>query len=267
MDRPFLRLPSHCRDMVLDFVDSRDACRMDAVCVAWKALMRSWARRSARPDGTWILHRAPVPRAPRDPSLHYYEYNADSIIAASRACDLSSLHATFLAQLLEGARILDLGCGAGRDMRAFLDLGFSVEGLDGCARMVEAAREYTGATVHHQLIQRPSLPVAAFDAVWACASLIHVPLSQLPDALRRIGRCMRIGGVLYASFLDGEGTWWMPDGRCMTHLAPDALRDLFAGVPQFSVKRVWTTPDAMGREDRSWTNVLAVLRDFVWLRQ
>jgi len=72
-------------------------------------------------------------------------------------------------------------------------------GLDGCKAFVEHARRVSGAQVLHQDFLELSLPVAAFDGVFANASLFHVPHEVLTEVLREIRACLRPGGALFAS--------------------------------------------------------------------
>ena len=96
-------------------------------------------------------------------------------------------------------RILDFGCGPGRDLRALRALGHSPVGLDGAESFVRMAREHAGVAVLHQDFLSLELPAAEFDGVFANASLFHVPSRELPRVLRELWCCLRPGGVLFAS--------------------------------------------------------------------
>ncbi|MBR3158035.1 MAG: hypothetical protein IKF14_02915 [Atopobiaceae bacterium] len=61
-----------------------------------------------------------------DNTLAYYAKNAEAFAASTSDVDLSSLRQRFAALIPPGGRVLDLGCGSGRDSRAFLDMGFRV---------------------------------------------------------------------------------------------------------------------------------------------
>jgi SAM-dependent methyltransferase len=96
-------------------------------------------------------------------------------------------------------RILDFGCGPGRDLRALCALGHSPVGLDGAESFVRMAREHAGVPVLHQDFLSLELPAAELDGVFANASLFHVPSRELPRVLRELRCCLRPGGVLFAS--------------------------------------------------------------------
>jgi trans-aconitate methyltransferase len=96
-------------------------------------------------------------------------------------------------------RILDLGCGPGRDLIAFHNLGHVVVGLDGCPEFVAMARSVSGCEVWQQDMLAMTLPLASFDGVFANAVLFHVPSLALPGVLDRLHAALKPGGVLLAS--------------------------------------------------------------------
>lgn len=96
-------------------------------------------------------------------------------------------------------RILDFGCGPGRDLAAFLKLGHDPVGLDGSQEFVAMAREATGCRVWHQDFLALELPDTYFDGVFANASLFHVPSAELPRVLGQLNACLKPSGVLFSS--------------------------------------------------------------------
>ena len=109
--------------------------------------------------------------------------------------------------------ILDLGCGPGRDLRAFTELGHAATGLDGAAELVALARAETDSTVLHQDFLDLDLPAAHFDGVFANASLFHVPSSQIARVLAQLAAALKPGGVLFCSNPRGENQEGWVGGR------------------------------------------------------
>ena len=105
----------------------------------------------------------------------------------------------YLDRLTPGARILELGCGGGRDALHMAERGFAVDATDGTPAMVRKARERTGLDVREMRFDQLDC-ADAYDAVWAHACLLHVPRAELPHILRRIATALRPGGWHYASF-------------------------------------------------------------------
>jgi SAM-dependent methyltransferase len=100
--------------------------------------------------------------------------------------------------------ILDLGCGPGRDLATFSELGHTAVGLDGSAAFANMAREFSGCEVLHQNFLALDLPMGRFDGIFANASLFHVPLQELPRVLCELRDALRPAGVLFTSNPRGE---------------------------------------------------------------
>lgn len=134
-------------------------------------------------------------------TLDHYERNAVEFFDGTRGHDVSQNIAALLGAI-EGAApyaILDLGCGPGRDLKAFAALGHAAIGLDGSARFVEMARAYSGCEVWRQDFIELDLPAARFDGVYANAALFHVPSRILPRVLAQLHATLKPGGALFSS--------------------------------------------------------------------
>ena len=137
-------------------------------------------------------------------TIRYYDENGDSFFDRTVGLDMTALYAPFLAHIPQGGHILDAGCGSGRDSRAFFERGYRVTAIDGSAAMVQRAAAHTGLPVAHQTFDQMDYD-AAFEGIWACASLLHIPRADLPPLLPRFIRALKPGGVWYVSFVAGEG--------------------------------------------------------------
>lgn len=109
----------------------------------------------------------------------------------------------FLDQLTPGARVLELGCGGGRDAARIAARGFGVDATDATPAMVAKANERFGVGARVMAFHELDAE-AAYDAVWAHASLLHCPRDALPDVLARIHRALKPGGWHFASFKLGD---------------------------------------------------------------
>lgn len=135
-------------------------------------------------------------------TLNFYEQQAARFIKGADSADLSSEYALFRNELkgdaLKGTRILDAGCGSGRDAAAFwFRYGIDVTAIDASAAMVKATRE-KGVAAEVMRIQDISWK-DHFDGVWACASLLHIPLDDISHVSSLLVRSLKTDGVLYAS--------------------------------------------------------------------
>jgi SAM-dependent methyltransferase len=195
-----------------------------------------------------------------DETLRYYRDQAETFVLDTQAVDMAPLYARFLPRLHANARILDAGCGSGRDARAFAERGFQVTAFDASPAMGAVAEAHLGAPVAVLRFQEIAWR-EAFDGIWACASLLHVPTAELPDVMRRLGRALRPGGILYASFKYGHGEQ-MRNGRRFTDLDEGGLADLLKQVGSFVEIETWVTGDRRpGRESERWLNSVLRLED------
>ncbi len=153
-------------------------------------------------------------------TLQHYEDSARAFWEGTKDHDVTQNYAALL-DALEGpgpSSILDLGCGPGRDLAYFRQLGHEAVGLDGCVSFVEMARARSGCEVWHQSFLALSLPVARFDGIFANASLFHVPSAVLPRVLRELRDTLRSRGVLFASNPRGHGQeGFSQDRYCVFH--------------------------------------------------
>jgi SAM-dependent methyltransferase len=198
-----------------------------------------------------------------DDTTAYYRANAAAFFADTLAVDMAPVYARFLPHLPVGGRILDAGCGSGRDTRAFLDRGYTVTAFDASAELAALAAAHVGQPV--QVLRFQDLEwTQAFDGIWACASLLHVPATELPEVLRRLTRALRPGGVLYASFKYGSGER-EHHGRRFTDLDEAGLATLLSQVQGLTGLDTWTTGDRRpGRESERWLNALLTTTADAW---
>lgn len=188
-------------------------------------------------------------------TLQYYNKTARTFVQGTIDADLSKLHRRFLKLLPIQAHILDLGCGSGRDSKAFIDAGYQVTAIDGSEGCCRLAADYIGQPVLCQTFDELDFD-AAFDGVWACSSLLHVPYAELTDIFVKVTRALRPGGTLYASFKYGdfEGE---RNGRYFTDLTEERLAALVEPVAGLTIVETFVTGDVRdGRGGEKWLNVI-----------
>lgn len=190
-------------------------------------------------------------------TIRWYDRRAEEYAEWTRQIDLSGLRERFLRHVPEGGNVLDVGCGAGRDAKAFLEEGYKVTALDASEGMARLASEYIGRQVHHCRVQDFE-PEGAFNGIWACASLLHIPEAELPAVFERLAGWLRPGGVLYASFYAGERS---DTERFFNEVSRAEVTRLLEDTDGLEREEVWRSGDAEGREDVEWVNALARPRD------
>ena len=186
-------------------------------------------------------------------TLSHYNRHAESFWEGTRDHDVSQNRDALLAEL-EGMppfRILDFGCGPGRDLKSIKDLGHTPVGLDGSARFVEMARKLTGCEVWHQDFLKLELPADYFDGIFANASLFHVPSQELPRVLKELYATLKPDGVLFSSNPRGDNQEGWQGQRYGVYIDWPTWRELVSGAG-FKEIRHYYRPTGLPRDQQPW---------------
>ena len=189
-------------------------------------------------------------------NIEYYNQNADSFFEGSVNADMSYERDRFISLLPAGGKVLDAGCGSGRDSKAFLDRGFEVTAFDASEEMCKRASEYIGQEVINMLFQDVTYK-DEFDGVWASASLLHVSIEELPAIIRKMNEALKSGGVMYASFKYGEGTK-MRGERRFSDFNEKSIVPLFENAGFNIIYNEVGSDNRPGRENEMWVNVIGI---------
>ncbi len=186
-------------------------------------------------------------------TLEHYEQRAGEFFEGTRDHDVSQNIAALL-QHLDGDgpyRILDFGCGPGRDLKTFSQLGHAAVGLDGAARFAQMARAYSGCEVWQQDFLRLDLPDERFDGIFANASLFHIPGQELPRVLAQLYATLKPGGVLFSSNPRGRNEEGWNRGRFGAYHDLAAWRALLAGAGYTELGHYYR-PSGLPPEQQPW---------------
>ena len=186
-------------------------------------------------------------------TLVHYDQRAEEFWRGTREHDVGQNIAALLKYIGAAApfTILDFGCGPGRDLKAFTDLGHVAVGLEGSARFAAMAREHSGCEVLEQDFLKLDLPPARFDGVFANASLFHVPGRELPRVLRELHAALKPGGVLFSSNPRGANEEGWNRGRYGVYHDLEAWRGYLADA-DFAELDHYYRPPGLPREQQPW---------------
>ena len=188
-------------------------------------------------------------------NIDYYNQNADSFYESTVETDMSEWQNRFLKHIPAGGRILDAGCGSGRDSKAFIKQGYSVVAFDASREMCIKASELIGQEVWQIRFDEMAFD-DEFDGVWACASLLHVNDKDLPEIFKKIHKALKENGILYASFKYGEGKRERGE-RSFIDFTEESIKPILI-MSGFEVIESGITSDIRpGKENEKWTNVVA----------
>jgi SAM-dependent methyltransferase len=190
-------------------------------------------------------------------TLGHYDANAASFWQGTKDHDVSQNYAAFLSQFppVQTLDILDFGCGPGRDLSYFSSLRHRPVGLDGSATFCAMAREYTGCPVLQQHFLSLALPPAAFDGVFANASLFHVPAQELPRVLQELHRALRPSGILFTSNPRGNSEGW--SGARYGHFMEFGVSHDYLTAAGFTVLDHYYRPAGAPREAQPWLAIVS----------
>jgi len=188
-------------------------------------------------------------------TIEYYNQELEAFVSNTLNLDMSSLYLEFVQHIKPKGHILDAGCGPGRDSLYFINQDFRVTAFDASKAMVTYATKFIGQTVLQMKFDEVSF-VNMFDGVWACASLLHVPLTRIDDVLTRIIRSLVKGGIIYSSFKYGEQEIFK-NGRIFSSYTEKTFMALISRHPGLSIVKIWQTTDIqLNRTEEIWLNTI-----------
>jgi SAM-dependent methyltransferase len=204
-----------------------------------------------------FLEPRALPETSRE-TLRHYNLNAQAFAEGTRRHDVSQNVAALLRNIEDPPRfvILDLGCGPGRDLITFRDLGHEAVGLDGAEEFVKMARAASGCEVLHQDFLALDLAPGRFHGVFANASLFHVPSQLLPAVLGRLHAALRPRGVLFSSNPRGHNQEGWRASRYGAYHDLESWRG-FVSRAGFEEVEHYYRPPGLPRSEQPWLAMVA----------
>lgn len=198
-------------------------------------------------------------------TINYYSANAQTVAARYESVT-SSLSESFMDAFMSGSKLLDIGCGSGRDLALLLSLGHDCFGIDATPEFVEISQK-----LHPELkckVVQSALPDfdppfgGEFDSVLCSAVLMHITEEQLIPAALSVKRCLKKSGRLLYSVpskrLDVITDNRDANGRLFIPNQSDRLQTIFEQLG-FNLISKWVNADSMGRDSVEWISVLMEL--------
>lgn len=191
--------------------------------------------------------------------MEYYNINAEKFFQDTIDANMDEHYEKFLEQVeknfgKEKIKILDLGCGSGRDSKFFIDRGYEVTSLDFSEELARKASGYIGQEVIQKDMREMDFE-DEFSGIWACASLLHIPFSEMEKMLKKCFVALKKNGILYASFKYGENDYEknMREFTCFTE---KKFRKLMEKTEFKELEMKVSLDVRVGRESEKWLNVL-----------
>ena len=186
-------------------------------------------------------------------TIEYYNQNAEAYFLNTVDVDFDRLRRKFVSYLPEHARIIDIGCGSGRDVKAFCDMGYDAVGLDASEEMARVARKQLGVNVitgdmADWIAEEP------YDGIWCCAALLHLHEEEAERFLSNLKANLKPGGVVFISVKEGIETGYDDKGRYMRNYTEEDLRERLR-ISGISIVDIERTEDQLGRKAIHWLNI------------
>ncbi|MCR4564804.1 MAG: class I SAM-dependent methyltransferase [Bacteroidales bacterium] len=142
------------------------------------------------------------------PTVDFYNQYSGKQAELYESADMSTMYKRIVSFLPDNGRVLEIGCGSGRDARALVELGFSVVATDASQGMILQAVERNKAENSNLRFICTSFPLAdnhyllreSFDLVLAVAVLMHFSPQERYLLLKQIAKMLKPQGVFYCTF-------------------------------------------------------------------
>ena len=185
----------------------------------------------------------------------YYEEHAQRYYETTKHINMSAQHKMLTHYLTPRAYILDLGCGSGRDSLAFLQAGYKVRAVDGSKPLCQLASTHIKQPVYHQQFSELK-DVNEYDAIYACASLLHLPSNELAYIFKLCEQALKCDGYMYASFKHGTFEGYREE-RYFTDFTAETFELFIQKIPTLTLLECVISEDSMNREASvKWLNVI-----------
>lgn len=185
---------------------------------------------------------------------NYYNKQAVEFIENTFNVDMSNIYEPFLEYVPQGGKILDVGCGSGRDALYFKNVGLVVDAFDYSESLVKLAKEKTGLDIQHKSFYDLDI-VNEYDGIWACASLLHCERDRLSEVMQKIIKSLKEKGVCYVSFKYGDQDR-TKDGRSFTDLNDEQAQELLDNFENIKLLKQWITTDNRPNRQERWLNII-----------
>lgn len=189
-------------------------------------------------------------------TIDYYNENAEIYYEKTISADLKDIYKDFLRSVPKGGKILDLGCGSGRDSLYFKNKGYIVTLVDGSYKLAKKAKKLLNQEVLVMNFENLLLN-ETFDGIWCCASLLHVKKAEFKGMLEKIISYLTKQGIIYMSFKYGEFEYIDENNRYFNCYTEESIKKVLENIKALKIEKVYTTVDVIGnRNNLTWLNIL-----------
>ena len=189
-------------------------------------------------------------------TLDYYNKNSEEYFNSTLNVDMTNTYKPFLKLVPKDGKILDLGCGSGRDSMNFMKLGYEVIAVDGAKKLAKRASVLLGKEVIVSTFEELELK-EKFHGIWACASLLHIKREDLKTVLNNLYNNLDDNGVFYMSFKYGEKEYVDDKNRYFNCFTDESIISFINENTKYNILGLYITEDKLGRVNEvKWVNLI-----------
>ena len=189
-------------------------------------------------------------------TLDYYNKNSEEYFNSTLNVDMTNTYKEFLKLVPKDGKILDLGCGSGRDSMNFMKLGYEVTAVDGAKELAKKASVLLGNEVIVSTFEELELK-EKFHGIWACASLLHIKREDLKTVLNNLYNNLEDNGVFYMSFKYGEKEYVDDKNRYFNCFTDESIISFINENTKYNILGLYITEDKLGRVNEvKWVNLI-----------
>lgn len=189
-------------------------------------------------------------------TLDYYNKNSEEYFNSTLNVDMTNTYKPFLKLVPKDGKILDLGCGSGRDSMNFMKLGYEVTSVDGAKKLAKRASVLLGKEVIVSTFEELELK-EKFHGIWACASLLHIKREDLKIVLNNLYNNLDDNGVFYMSFKYGEKEYVDDKNRYFNCFTDESIISFINENTKYNILGLYITEDKLGRVNEvKWVNLI-----------
>ena len=195
-------------------------------------------------------------------TLDYYNKNSEEYFNSTLNVDMTNTYKPFLKLVPKDGKILDLGCGSGRDSMNFMKLGYEVTAVDGSKELAKKASALLGKEVIASTFEELELK-EKFHGIWACASLLHIKREDLKTVLNNLYNNLEDNGVFYMSFKYGEKEYVDDKNRYFNCFTDESIIGFINENTKYNILGLYITEDKLGRVNEvKWLNLICNKKEF-----
>ena len=187
-------------------------------------------------------------------TLEYYNKNALEYFKKTYKADMNIQYELFLKYIGKKGKILDLGCGSGRDSLYFKKIGYDVDAIDGSEELCKLASKYTNIPVKCMKFNELDM-VDYYDGIWACSSLVHINKNELIEVLKKVRMALKNNGILYVALKNGKGKENI-NGRYFVYIEKEEFEQMINELDFKLIDYLSSKSVTNEKEKRTWNNYI-----------